>query len=537
MQAIKPRWYQDEMVDALINSVNKSLHPVAAAPTASGKSIVLVKMCAKYLKKNNKDILILSHTKEILKQDYMALKKYGFRDFGLYSAGLDKRETGRRITVAGIQSVYNKPELFKNVGIVIVDECHLVSPDDETMYRKLFNKIDAQFCGLTATPYRLGSGFIYTGENALFNDLCYDLTTFENFNRLVEEGYLSKLVTKPTTTKLNTAKLKLVGGDFKQNQMSSEFDKEKINRAIIKEIVEAGVDYKRWLIFAIDIEHAEHLEKLFIEHGILAKAIHSKMEDDRDDVLDAARKGIIRAVINVDILTTGYDDPEIDLLAIVRPTDSPSLHVQINGRGMRIFPGKDHCLVMDFAGNTARLGAINDIQIDDKGFKKEKKDDDKPTRICPECKVEISTRYRTCTECGYEFPVIERKTYEKLSITASNDEVFLFKKKLATPDVWRGVVDVSVRRKKGYGRRPDSMYVDYLTTAGTVHEQICYDHDGYAKHKANLFVRSRLGYIENLRMPFDLDELFLASKYFRKPKEIRADTSTKYHKVLDIKWK
>lgn len=535
MKSLEDRWYQTGGVDALYDSIKRLMHPVAAMPTASGKSIVLVKLCEKYLKENKKDILLLSHTKEILKQDLNALEWYGFKDVGLYSAGLNSRTTSN-ITVAGIQSVHNKPELFDNVGLVIVDEAHLVSPDEETMYRRLFKSIDAQFCGLTATPYRLGSGYIYTGENALFNDLCYDLTTFENFNKLVDEGYLSKLVTKKTTTRLDTSKLKLQGGDFKLNQMSNEFDKDKINKDIVKEIVKAGKNYKRWLVFAIDIEHAEHLEELFKEHDILAKAIHSKMEDDRDEVLNAAKAGIIKCLINVDILTTGYDDPQIDLLAIVRPTDSPSLHVQIIGRGMRVHPEKDHCLVMDFAGNTSRLGAINDIQICDEGFKKKVDSENPPTKDCPECQSEIPSILKTCPDCSYEFPIIEREPAKKLTATASNDDIFLTKKKNATSSTWRAVIDTEIRRKKGFAGRPDSMFVDYITTAGVVHEQICYDHDGYPKYRADLIVKSKLGYIQNLRMPIDLDELFKASKFFRKPKLIRADTKTKYHKVLEAKW-
>jgi len=535
MQAIESRWYQDGAVNALYDSVLKSLHPVAALPTASGKSIILVKLCEKFLSENDKDILILSHTKEILKQDYAALKNYDFKDVGIYSAGLNRREFKNKIVVAGIQSIYRKPELFKNVGLVIIDECHLVSPENETMYRKLFLKLNAQFCGLTATPYRLGSGYIYTGKNALFNDLCYDLTTFENFNRLVDEGYLSKLVTKKVNENLDTGNLKLFGGDYKIKDMSEEFDSEEINEKIVKEIVEAGKKYKKWLVFAIDIQHAENLELLFKKHGILAKCVHSDMEDDREEILYAYKIGVIQCIINVNILTTGFDEPEIDLLAVVRPTESKSLHVQIIGRGMRIHPDKDHCLIMDFAGNTSRLGAINDIQIDDEETKDEE-EKESPTRDCPECGNIQSRRYKECQHCGYEFPIMEREQSKKLTIEASNVDIFKTKKNTATPDTWRGVFGIDIRRKEGWGGSPDSMYVDYITTSGVVHEQICYDHDGYPKHRANLFVKSRLGYIKNLRMPKDLDELFKASKFFRKPKSIRADTNTKYHKILDVKW-
>ena len=530
MQKIIPRWYQTEAVDALIKSVNEGKHPVAALPTASGKSIVILKFCEEYMRTNDSDILILSHTKEILKQDHSALVDYGFGDIGVYSAGLKSRTIGR-ITVAGIQSVYKQVKKFQKVGVVLIDEAHLVSPEEETMYRKFLGGLKASFCGVTATPYRLGTGYIYTGENALFDTLCYDLTTFDNFNRLVAEGWLSKITTKGTITRLDVKGLKKQGGDFKINEMADEFDRDKINKSIIEEIIRVGKDYKKWLIFAIDIEHAENLTELLSQSGILSKVVHSRMDDDRDEVLQAFKDGIIKCIVNVNVLTTGFDVPDIDLLALVRPTDSLSLHVQMIGRGMRIHPDKTHCRVMDFAGNTARLGPINNIQICDEG-KKKKEDGEAPTKECKNCHTIVKSGTKECPDCGYLFPIIENDRVKKLKTKTYDEDVFIY----TNPDGFRDVFDIRYSVNKGWSGRPDSVMAEYITNAGRVKEQICIEHDGYPLYKAKMFVRSRLGYIPNLRIPTTVEELLKASKYFKVPARIKADTTSKYHRILDIEW-
>ena len=97
--------------------------------------------------------------------------------------------------------------------------------------------------------------------------------------------------------------------------------------------------------------------------GIPTGLVHSKMEFDRDTEIQKFKEGHYKAVVNVNVLTTGFDDPEIDLIALLRPTQSPVIHVQTIGRGLRISEGKKHCMILDFAGNTKRLGPINDVHI------------------------------------------------------------------------------------------------------------------------------------------------------------------------------
>ena len=171
------RWYQEEAVNELIKT--NCAHPVVVAPTGSGKTLILCGFIDKCLTKNPKhNVLVLSHVEDILRQDFKAIEKYfGEDSCGLYSAGLSSR-TIKKLTVAGIQSVYRKPEYFSQFTIIIIDECHLINHKREGMYRKFLESFDnAQYIGLTATPWRLSHGRICDGEEALFTDIIYDLSS------------------------------------------------------------------------------------------------------------------------------------------------------------------------------------------------------------------------------------------------------------------------------------------------------------------------------------------------------------------------
>jgi len=345
---MEARWYQTESDDALMADVQiEDCHPIIVAPTGSGKSFMICNFIASYLTKNpTAKILVLSHIQEILEQDFDALNEFFYGiEVGLYSSGLDSRII-KKITVAGIQSVWRRPELFKGVTVVIVDECHLVTIKQNGMYRKFLSHIDANYVGFTATHFRLGHGYIHKGPNNLFNKISYDMSKPEIFNRLVDEGYLTKLITKATLMKMNTEDIKIRARDFAIDELSKRFDRDAVRDEAVEEIIEFGYNYKRWLTFAIDIEHAEHINSALCKGGIHSAVVHSKMhKSKRKEIIQSYRDGEYRSIVNVDILTMGLNVPDIDLISMLRPTHSPVIHVQAIGRGLRPFPTKTHCLV------------------------------------------------------------------------------------------------------------------------------------------------------------------------------------------------
>lgn len=515
---IKLRHYQTESIKRTIDHLTKYKlrHPLIALPTGAGKSYVISGTIEAILTKwPDANVLVLSHVREILEQDHDSIVNHLTMDVGLYSAGLGKREV-KKITVAGIQSVYNKPNLFDDFKFVIIDECHLIPPGDNTMYRKFFAKLkNTRYMGLTATPFRLGLGYIYGEQESLFTDLIYDLTSKENFVKLIEDGYLCRLKTQATSVELEADDIRIVAGDFDKKILSKKFDVASITKKAVAELVQKGQDYKKWLIFAIDIEHANHIALELAEQGISAMAIHSKMEFDRGTVIKHAKEGTFRAIVNVGMLTTGYDDPSIDLIALLRPTQSPIIHVQTVGRGLRINPGKDHCLILDFAGNTERLGPINDIHVRRKG--EGKKGGEPITKRCPICDTIHPPMAKICDNCGHKF-VFQTKLKSK----AGNAEIIAEKK---TP--WFKVDSTSYGVRVN-GRSPPMLQVNYQCGLRVFKEYVCIEHKGYAGARAHHWLKYRgVERADTAKSALDL------SATLKTPARIKVDNKGKYPDITD----
>lgn len=545
---MQERWYQTETAEALMDFVEcEDGHPVAVLPTGAGKTHTMCLFVNAYMTEHPEDeIVVLSHVAEILEQDYAALTRFFGEAFvGLWSASLKTKEK-KKITVAGIQSVWREPERFAKASIIIIDECHLVNPKESGMYRSFLSQIEAIYVGLTATHFRLGHGYIHEGESALFTDIAYDLSSFENFNRLVDECYLSKLITAPTKMKMDVDGVRVRGGDFKQDDLSDKFDKEEITNAAIDEIIKYGKKYKKWMVFAIDIAHAEHITHRFWDIGIPACVVHSKMKGDRKQIIQEYKGGKYRVIVNVDVLTTGFDVPDIDLIAMLRPTQSPVIHVQTIGRGLRVvYAGgydlntidgrrdaieagpKQHCLILDFAGNTRRLGPINDVIVKSKHDKKE--GNGAPiTKECPECGCICHPSVKICDGCGWEF-----KFKHKLQANASNEDV-MKRDKEDGPSIedWFDVHDIrySIHEKKG---KPSSLRVQYKIGMSTISEWICYDHKGYPKHRADNWVKFRIPSGEP--MPQNVADLFRIARSggLYAPKKIFVNIDDKFPTIKD----
>ncbi len=495
---------------------------MVAIPTGGGKTFIICKLIDKLLSYDPTwNILVLSHVEEILEQDYGSISSYydGI-NIGLYSAGL-KSKTIQKITIAGIQSAYRKPDLFKQFNFVIIDEAHLITIKTNGMYRKFLGELNgANYIGLTATPFRLGHGYIHEGEGALFTKLVYDLTSTENFNRLVSDGYISKIICKGTELRFDSEDIKTVAGDFVNKQLSDKFDRESITNKAVNEIIRYGKNYKKWLVFAIDIKHAEHISGKLSENGIATICVHSKMETDRKRAIKDIKNGKYRAVITVNVLTIGLDVPDIDLIAMLRPTQSPIVYVQSVGRGMRIASGKDHCLVLDFADNVARLGPINNVIVKKRGDKKRK--GEPITKECPECGVIYAISVKVCDICGHKF-----KFKEKISPNAKN-ACIVQEEKNSTKWIDVKSVTYSIHSKKG---SPSSLRVTYKVGLNSFSEWICYDHKGFPGYKANGWVKFRLP--KGIAMPKDVTELYKISDLLSKPRRILIDTSTKYPEIKD----
>jgi DNA repair protein RadD len=525
-----PRWYQQEAFDSVWQFI--SFHgpmdrPLIAMPTGTGKSFVIAMIIKYAMQFTGTRIASFVHVKELIKQNSEELLElWPAAQVGIYSDGLKQRNAEADINFSSINSIYKKAELLGHRDIVIVDEAHLISNEQDSMYNRAFKTLLAinpnmRIIGLTATPFRTKSGMLINGLHRLFTDICYDLTGVEPINRLIREGFLCKLVTKRTDTFLSTKEVRIVAGEFKKAELEKAVDTDNLNNGICQEIVAKGADRLHWLVFASGVDHAEHLAKILREMGVPTQAVHSKISDNlRDQYIEEYKAGKLRCLVTNNMLTTGFDFPAIDLIAMCRPSMSPGLHVQMNGRGFRPFNTKINCLVLDFAGNIARLGPVNDPKIP--SGRKGESSGTPPIRICPNCGSYQPANAKFCDDCGFEFPKLNKLTYE-----ASQLDII----KSDAPEIeWFRVDRVLYSRRK-FNQKPAMLQVDYVCGIRRFTEWVMFDHEGAPRIRAGKWWKYRA---DSLEAPPNTDEALNWTRVLTAPRRIQVNVNRKYPEV--VRW-
>jgi len=411
-QQIKLRSYQQRSIDMAFDWLkNNQGHPCLVLPTGSGKSHIVAGVCKKLITGwDHFRVLMLTHVKELIEQNAeKMLQHWADAPLGIYSAGIGRRELGEPITFAGIQSVRNRAEEIGHIDLIIIDEAHLVSHKQEGGYRKLIDALTAinprlRVLGLTATPYRLGHGYITDGE-ALFDALIEPVSIEE----LVANGYLAPLRSKLTGHQIDVRGVKKRGGEYIDKELQAAVNTDEHNIAVVDEVIALAGDRKAWLFFCTGVDHAYAVRDILNQRGISAETITGETpKAEREALIAKYRSGEIRALTNANVLTTGFDYPDIDLIAMMRPTMSPGLYVQMAGRGMRIKSHTDHCLVLDFAGVVQMHGPITAVNPP------EKKGDgtgDAPVKVCDSCGELVHPTTKICPSCGAPFPEPQKKAY------------------------------------------------------------------------------------------------------------------------------
>lgn len=493
-------------------------NPLVVIPTAGGKSLVMAAFIEGVLKAwPDQRILILTHVRELIAQNYAEMiGLWPEAPAGIYSAGLGKREAQARILFAGIQSIHRRAHEVGHTDLVLIDEAHLIPGDTSTMYRRFLDGLARinpalKVIGLTATPFRLDSGMLHEGKNALFTDIAYEAPVRD----LIDAGYLSPLVSKQPATRLDVSKVGTRAGDFIQRDLAAAVDKEAITRAAVTEIIEHGRARKSWLAFCSGVEHARHVAEEFARQGIICSTIFGDTpKDERDAIIAAFKRGEIRALASMGVLTTGFNAPAVDLIALLRPTKSAGLYVQMVGRGTRLAPGKENCLVLDFAGNVRRHGPIDLVRPRRPG---EAGGGEAPTKVCPECDSIIALAATECPDCGYVFPA--RKV--KIAPTAATLPV------LSPKLQWLPVHGVSYSRHDKLGGLP-SLKVTYNCGLKSYSEWVCIEHQGYARQKAAEWWRKRA---PECPVPLTVDQAIAEAARLARPSAISVRPSGRYVEV------
>lgn len=540
------RYYQREAADAALNYFfdGGKGNPLILMPTGTGKSVVVAGIAKRVLTNwPSQRIIMATVAKELVDQNANKLRGiWPDAPLGICSASLRKFDTESSIIYGSIGTLANRVEKLGHRDLMIVDEAQAVSNVETSQLRKSIKQLQERnpgmpVIGLTATGYRMRTGML-TNEGGVFTDVAYNITDRASYNRLVEEGYLAPLVTRATHTHLDASKLHVFAGEFVQREAANLIAKEEIITAALRETCEAGETRQSWLIFVPDIDSIERCVTILQGWGIACAGVHSKMPQGTVDKNVAAfQAGKLRCMVVADKLTVGFDHAPIDLIACLRPTMSPGWWVQALGRGARPSPdtGKRNCLVLDFTGNTRRVGPVNDPFIPKPAGKKT---GEAPIRICDNCGVYNHASARFCggmssndprydkdnpNGCGHEFPHVFRlsESPDFMPVVAPTEPDY------AWIDVKR--VIYTLHEKDG---APPSMRVNYWYGAGQVSEWVTFEHPQRAG-LARSWWRKRCA---DFDAPTTTREALALQSYIKQPKRIYVRMDTKYKEVKDYEF-
>jgi len=492
---MNPRWYQTAANDAAWHYLaTQPGNPLIVLPTGAGKSLVIA-MLAKQAIEFGAQVIVLQHRKELIQQNAEKIRiLLPEIPVGIYSAGLNSKQTQQPILCAGIQSVYRQAEQIGERQLIIIDEAHLVSSSDETMYGQFIADVialnpTARVVGLTATPYRTGEGPI-CGKKKLFQNRCFEAFTGD----LIKEGFLCEITNKPSDQQIDTSSAKLRGGEFVESDLQRIFGGDDTVLTACQEIAEKCHDRKSILVFCSGVLHAENVADFLrtLTGEDVGVVTGDSFPMERATALKRFRDGDLRWLVNCDVLTTGFDAPCIDAIAILRATMSPGLFAQMVGRGLRKHDSKQNALILDFGGNIERHGSLDDRDYgrarSSKPGSAQPQERNGRGRECLNCKLDVPAGEPECPECGFRFPGRHQANADTESQLTGE----------VPPETW--IVEGckwGTHYKKNDPEAPPTLRIDYECqpvdvpsgnlTAKHVSEWVCLEHQNFARVKACLW--------------------------------------------------
>ena len=525
--AFELRWYQQEAIDAIYRYfAGANGNPLVCVSTGGGKSVIIADFIHGVMRHwPGQRFLILSHVKEIIEQNHEKIvAQWPEAPTGIYSAAMNSRNTDARILFASIQSVHKRAGQLGHFDLLVIDECHLLNSENaETMYSRLITDLRAinpvlKIVGFTATPYRMKQGLLTEGKRPLFDEIVYET----DIQRLIDDGFLSPLRSKGGKQKIDLDGVRTRQGDYLTRDMEEVVNKNDVTEKAVAEIIQYGQERKAWLIFCVSVAHAQQVKELLIGQGIEAECVTGETpKDDRARLLADYKAGKIKALTSQGVLTTGFDAPRTDLIALLRATKSPGLYVQILGRGLRISPetGKSDCLVLDYGGNVERHGPIDRITVDH--VKAGQGTGEPPVKECPACFELILAGLRVCPACYHEFP-------EKEKHDAIASEAALLANQIEPQ--WLDVDEVlySVHDKFG---KPPSLQVTYRCGIETVREWVCFQHGGYARQKAVMWWLKRVAQTPVPQLTVDAYHYLNHNHDAKEPCRIEVQQEGRWHRI------
>lgn len=508
----KLRYYQRESIDSIYDYYGKkSGHCLISMATATGKALTISAFCREAIEQwPDTNIVVVTSVKELVAQNYAEMiEHWPEAPASIYSAGLGIKSLSGKIIFAGIQSIYKKAyDIPRRVDLLIVDECQDISETDGTMFRKFID--DLTICnqhlkviGFSATIFRLSQGMLTDGKNALFDDVIYDYGMLQG----ITDGYLSPLISKAMTQHFDLSDVGTRNGDYIPGQLEKAVDKDEITMAVVDELIKYGTDRRCWLVFCTGVNHAIHVRDEIRLRGHTCETITAKTpKEERDRIFRQYKAGEIRCLTNVNVLSKGTNVPQIDLISFLRPSKSAGFFVQAAGRGTRLYPSKENCLLLDHARLLEEHGPVDIIRPKRKG---EKGEGVAPVKTCPECKTIVFAGTLECPECAFIFP----KEAPKIDSTASVNAALSTQLRTET----HPVTSVRYYRHQKEGK-PDSLRVEYMSglmqsyrewwtleASGQYRELACYKWRNASGNRAPNTIKEALERISELKKPVSIE--------------------------------
>lgn len=351
------REYQEDAIQAVMDAfMRATLRQLLLLPTGCGKTIVFSALA----KRLNKRTLVIAHREELIEQ---AKEKFELvwpeADLGIVMADQDNPDC--QVVIASIQTAIRPRRLEalkqQNFELLIIDESHHAAADT---YQKLIQELGFMggdpsklLVGVTATAKR--------GDKLALGKVFQEIVYEASIGLMIRAGYLTDLKGLQISTEVDLSDISVIGGDFNIGQLANAVNTTSRNKVIVNSFLEHAPD-KRAVAFCVDVQHSLDLAEAFNHAGVKAAAVYGDMEKEaRREILRAFKAGEIQVLTNCNILTEGFDCPEIECLLMARPTKSQSLFIQMVGRGTRLYPGKEFCLVIDFCDSrhdVCQLGTL-----------------------------------------------------------------------------------------------------------------------------------------------------------------------------------
>ena len=522
--------YQAEALDALDEHLKtRSDNPCVVLPTGSGKSLVMAEAISRWTAGYPAfRVIVLAHRKELVAQNAEEFLGLGTGlDVGIFSASLGRRDTEHAITFAAIDSVFKRAGEFQAFDAIIVDEAHRIPARGEGKYREFIKmaKIvnpNVIVIGMTATPFRMGCGPICHKDHIL-NHVCYEA----NVGDLIAQGYLCKLRSKVGDESPVMADVKRnSGGDYITGSLAVASRKgDLVSRAVASAVGHIKRENRKSVVwFCVDVQHCKDVNAALAMHGIEAPiVVGTTSVPERERIISMMKDRQIQHVVNRDVFTEGFNVKHIDCIVLLRPTLSKGLYSQMVGRGLRIHPDKDSCLILDYAHCIEEHGPIDCLEAGEMKLE-----------ICAKCSEVFSRAIRICPACGWEIPKqeIERKEAKESEKRMHEAEAARIEILGRTPEVMSvDNVTVDLHRKVG---SPDSLRVSYRCGMIMAREWVCLDHTGYAGKKAKLWWGARFGWdnCEGITVESAMQDMFLAQTLSSITESVTVTRSGKYFNIV-----